>query len=157
MKTVWFLTVLFLLAIPGSAKKVNPADFTVSATVTEVSSQQFAETVNTTHPVLPSYCNDPKGTYQEYYCQTAAAGGDTASIKQGTNFFMTVEIGDKIYKLQGPRLELGDYKVQFIKASKRDSGGISFLLKDKKDKPISVLYRIAGERLKTHDAKSDTK
>ena len=143
------ILVSVLLVTPGLCKKnLNPEDFKIEANVVEVASQQFTKGTSTTHPVLPSYCSDPKTSYEKAYCQTAGAAPATSTVEQGTNYVMTTEINDKIYDLQGPRLELGNYHVRFTEASRRTPAGIEFLLKDKKGNPVAVGYTIVGERLK---------
>ena len=142
------------LAVPAlGKKKVNSEDFKLDAIVTEVNSQTQLKTITTTHPNLPSYCRDPKPGFDEGYCQAAAAGGDTSKVKSATYYVLTTEIGDKVYDLQGPRLELGNYHARFTEARRGWPAGVALLGRDKKGSPAEIWYRIVGERLKKQGPK----
>jgi hypothetical protein len=142
------------LAVPAlGKKKVNSEDFNLDAIITEVNSQTQPKTITTTHPNLPSYCRDPKLGFEEGYCQAAAAGGDTSKVESATRYVLTTEIGGKVYDLQGPRLELGNYHARFTEARRGWPAGVAVLGRDKKGSPAEIWYRIVGERLKKHGPK----
>lgn len=140
--------VLFVLPRSAFCKRIDASTFKESAAVVEVTSQQRTREVTTSRPVLPDFCRNPKTAYQKSFCQTAAAGGDTASVEYETVYFLTTEIGSKIYELRGRHLEVGDYKVRFTSASRNKAPAVEFLLRDRKGKLRVVRYEISGERLK---------
>jgi hypothetical protein len=151
---IMIVLVSVCLAVPALGKrKINSEDFKLDAVITEVNSQTQPKTITTTHPNLPSYCRDPKPGFQEGYCRAAAAGGDRSNVESSTYYVLTTEIGDKIYDLQGPRLELGKYHARFTMARRGWPEGVAVLGRDKKGRPAEIWYRIVGERLKNHEPK----
>jgi hypothetical protein len=133
--------------------KINAEDFTSSAVVTAVSSrQEVARISSQRHSNVDPACttigpNDPRRARMN--CDAQAAGDTTTSVARGvTRFVLTAVIEDKVYDLEGPRLELATYRARFVKPSRRDPADVELLAVDKKGKFVAIGYRILGERLK---------
>ena len=109
------LGVVLLLATFACAK-TKPEEFTNTAKVVAVAS----------HTETTRYANV----------------GRIAKPHNETIYVMMTEIGDRVYELQGRRLELGSYKVKPI------ADGFEFLLTDKNGKATSHSFKIVGERTK---------
>lgn len=136
--TTLILTVLLLIGSAAAKDKINPADFTIKATVTG-----FGQIVTGTESTTLPFCNNPQGAFQKGYCGAAGRGGS----RTVTEDVLTVEIGDFIYQLQGWRLPLGDYQVRA--KSRRGVDGFEFLLSDKHGRPEAWFYEIIGQSKKT--------
>src|SRR4051812_36862717 len=107
------LAALMLLACSALAfaKQPKPEDFTIDAEVSEIHSHN--EVTGSTNSYRPAYCNSPKGSFQTAYCAGLGPGGSTADTENVS--VMTTAIGDRIYELQGNRLNLGNYKARKAK------------------------------------------
>ncbi len=133
--------------------KINPEDFTLSAAVTAVSSrQEVARISSQRHSNVDPACTaigpeDPRRAHMN--CDAHAAGDTTTSAATSvTRFVVTAVIADKVYDLEGPRIELATYRARFVKPSRRHPADVELLAVDKKGKFVAIGYRIVGERLK---------
>ena len=133
--------------------KINPEDFTLSAAVTAVSSrQEVAQVSSQRHSNVDPACTaigpeDPRRARMN--CDAQAAGDTTTSAARSvTRFVVTAVIGNTVYDLEGPRIELGTYRARFVKPSRRLPADVELLAVDKKGKLVAIGYRIVGECLK---------
>lgn len=133
--------------------KINPEDFTLSAAVTAVSSrQEVAQVSSQRHSNVDPACTaigpeDPRRARMN--CDAQAAGDTTTSAARSvTRFVVTAVIGNKVYDLEGPRIELATYRARFVKPSRRRPADVELLAVDKKGNFVAIEYRIVGERLK---------
>ncbi|HZS72287.1 MAG TPA: hypothetical protein VFA13_10645 [Candidatus Acidoferrum sp.] len=147
--------VVVVLMVGSSAfgrKKVNPEDFTLEATVIDVTSSQQARQVFT-HANVPYFCGNPQNSFERGYCATAK-NQSTSEIERSTVYTLKAVISDKIYDLQGPRLELGTYQARFTAPKRRRPAGIAILSRDRKGRPDTIWFLIAGEHQKQQPAGS---
>src|SRR5712692_10425465 len=133
--------------------KINPEDFALSAAVTAVSSrQEVAQVFSQRHSNVDPACTaigpeDPRRAHMN--CDAQAAGDTTTSAAASvTRFVVTAVIENKVYDLEGPRIELATYRARFVKPSRRHPADVELLAVDKKGKFVAIGYRIVGERLK---------
>jgi uncharacterized protein (DUF2141 family) len=112
MRTTCMALLLSTLALPLLSSKPNAAEFTSQATITEVNSHREAS------------FRSVEGTGHTRYKNV---------------FVMTTQIGDKVYEVQGPRLDVGKYSIK-MKGDK-----IGFLSTDKKGNPKEIDCDIVGE------------
>jgi hypothetical protein len=136
------------LAIPAlGKKKVNPEDFKLEVMVTEVNSQTQVTRITTTHPVVVTPCRATDPRTLAGNCPPITVGGDTSKVESAAHYLLTTEIGDKVYDLRGPRLELGIYHARFTEARRGWPAGLAVLGRDERGRPAQIWYRIVGERL----------
>ena len=143
-----------MLPVKGLSKdKVNPEDFTLSAAVIAVSSrQEVARVSSQRHSNVDPACttigpNDPRRAHMN--CDAQAAGDTTTSVAPSvTRFVVTAVIADKVYDLEGPRVELATYRARFVKPSRGHPADFELLGVDKRGRFVAIGYRIVGERLK---------
>jgi hypothetical protein len=155
-----FVAVVVLVVIPsispvgGLCKdKINPEDFTLSAAVTAVSSrQEVAQVSSQRRSNVDPGCTvigpqDPRRARMNCDAQTA---GDTttSAVRNVTRFVLTAVIANKVYDLEGPRIELATYRARFANPSRRHPADLELLAQDKKGRFVAIGYRVVGERLK---------
>lgn len=135
---------ILLLLLPSSAlcKKLDPKDFNLTATVTAVSSHDETTSSRTTKidPCAGMGANDPRRA--RVNCEPTQSQTSYGTV---TSFVLTASVGDKIYELQGFRLELGTYHARFTTRSHRTV--VELLIEDAKGKLSSRSYEIVGEHL----------
>lgn len=140
-----FLVLLLVGMAHGKDKHVDPAKFTDTVKVVEITSRTEAVSTRST---LPSYCSSPSTPFQKSYC---AAAGNRSYVDNQRVTVMNVESGERVYQIEGDRLELGDYKVKLQSCAGvkgRCEPSIDFLMNDKNGKPVGVWYPIVGEKMK---------
>jgi hypothetical protein len=143
-----------MLPVRGLSKdKVSPDEFTLSAVVTAVSSsRQVSHVSSERHSNVDPACtvmgpDDPRRA--RVNCDAQAAGSTTTSSSTSwTRFVVTAAIGDKVYDLEGSRVELATYRARFVTPHRGHRAEVELLTADKKGKVVILGYTIVGERLK---------
>jgi hypothetical protein len=139
-----FISVLAIVLIASTFQvrglckdKINPEDFTLSAAITAVSSrQEVAGITSQRHSDVNPACTtigpeDPRRARMN--CDAQAAGDTTTSAARSvTRFVLTALIADKVYDLEGPRIELAAYRARFVKPSRGHPADVESLAADKK-------------------------
>lgn len=124
MKKIMFFVILTAaLASAKVNRSTDPADYPLTADVTGV-------TTGNHYPV---------GARTDVMNGRGMDGGDQT--------VMTTQIGDTLYELRGPKLELGHYRAQISDFCLfKDCKKVVIILADHKGKPKDFWYDIVGEK-----------
>ena len=134
---------LMLAATCSGRKKVIPEEFTLAARISEVRCQREMKRVRAAR--FLAYSSQSR-LVERAYADTAAGPAPETSRQKGVIYLVTAQIGNKIYSLQGPRLETRTYCARFASATSTRPAGLEILSQDKNGHPRAIWFLIAGEQ-----------
>jgi hypothetical protein len=126
-------------SLRGVAKKVNPDDYTIAATVKSTDSHELTSSFHSAP--RPAFCANPQAGFQTGFCATYVPSVSTRTYMVYT---VLVDIGSTEYELRSTSfIGTGVYKARLMYA--RGALSLGILFSDRKGRPVGYEFPIVGE------------